>query len=316
MPNEVHVVDSPQGFAVLCAGDPNGAIRAPKGTLALDNITPAIWQNTNGVTTWAVVGSGGAGGFPITEDDGTNTYTIDGGGGALEASNVLDADNDFFAGVQYSVDDTTAVASTSATTSSSQATFSTQLDTAAVDAAPFEFSWNGEAANVAVFAGDPNGNVTAEAGSLCLDTTTPAVWQNTDGADTWTQLASASGFPVGPLDDGTNTYQITAATGALGMANQVDGTNELGSVVTGATAGAAQADLIATTGAHTAEFQAVADATSGRAVLTLDGTAIQQLIGTGNPNGAVTAPKASMFFDSASGNIYRNTDGVTAWTAM
>lgn len=61
MSNEVRQVDQPQGFAVICAGDPNGAITAPKGTVAYDNITPAVWQNTNGVTTWVQIGTGGGG---------------------------------------------------------------------------------------------------------------------------------------------------------------------------------------------------------------------------------------------------------------
>jgi hypothetical protein len=44
--------EEPTGPSILVVdGDPNG-IEAPKGTLALDPTTPALWQNTDGGTTW------------------------------------------------------------------------------------------------------------------------------------------------------------------------------------------------------------------------------------------------------------------------
>lgn len=57
-------------------GDPNGVYTASKGTLYVDRTTPALWQNSDGMTTWVAVGSGGGGSFPITYNDGTYTYTL------------------------------------------------------------------------------------------------------------------------------------------------------------------------------------------------------------------------------------------------
>lgn len=53
--------EEPTGPQLLTSdGDPNGAITAPAGTLALDFTTPALWQNTDAATAWALVGMGGA----------------------------------------------------------------------------------------------------------------------------------------------------------------------------------------------------------------------------------------------------------------
>ena len=46
-------------------------------------------------------------------------------------------------------------------------------------------SWGQTSTAHATHAGDPNGVVTGAVGDLLLDTTTPAVWQNTDGAMAW-----------------------------------------------------------------------------------------------------------------------------------
>jgi hypothetical protein len=47
------------------AGSPNGVVTAPKGSLALDKATPALYQNQDGATTWAIVG-GTSGSASIT----------------------------------------------------------------------------------------------------------------------------------------------------------------------------------------------------------------------------------------------------------
>jgi hypothetical protein len=39
-------------------------------------------------------------------------------------------------------------------------------------------------------------------------------------------------------------------------------------------------------------------------------------MGTGTPNGEVTAPIGSIFINKADGAIYRNTDGSTTWGAF
>lgn len=55
-------------------GDPNGVVFAPKGTLGVERNIPTLWINDDGQAAWSAVGGGG---FPITFDDGSNTYTID-----------------------------------------------------------------------------------------------------------------------------------------------------------------------------------------------------------------------------------------------
>jgi len=40
------------------------------------------------------------------------------------------------------------------------------------------------------------------------------------------------------------------------------------------------------------------------------------IIGTGSPNGEITAPIGSEFTDKTGGNKYRNTDGGTTWSAF
>lgn len=44
-------------------GTPNGVLSAAKGSLCLDITTPALFQNTDGATTWAAVAGGGGGGL-------------------------------------------------------------------------------------------------------------------------------------------------------------------------------------------------------------------------------------------------------------
>lgn len=51
--------DEPLGPQILATdGDPNGVVTAPVGTIALDFTTPALWQNTDGGTTWVSVAMG------------------------------------------------------------------------------------------------------------------------------------------------------------------------------------------------------------------------------------------------------------------
>jgi hypothetical protein len=45
---------------------------------------------------------------------------------------------------------------------------------------------------IQVVTSSPNGVVTAKKGSLAIDTTTPTIWQNTNGATAWTQFLSGS----------------------------------------------------------------------------------------------------------------------------
>lgn len=45
------------------------------------------------------------------------------------------------------------------------------------------------------------------------------------------------------------------------------------------------------------------------------GGGLRRYIGSGSPNGVITAPKGSEATDTATGNKYRNTDGSTTWAA-
>lgn len=64
------------------------------------------------------------------------------------------------------------------------------------------------------FAGDPNGTVPGGIGSILMDTATPAIWQNTDGATAWTQFHNAfttdSSVYYGDGSDGTCNFDGAA----------------------------------------------------------------------------------------------------------
>ena len=66
---------------------------------------------------------------------------------------------------------------------------------------------------VQVVTSSPNGVVTAAKGTLAIETTTPTIWQNTDGGTTWVQFISGSDTQesvyYGPGTDGTVTFDGT-----------------------------------------------------------------------------------------------------------
>lgn len=72
--------------------------------------------------------------------------------------------------------------------------------------------------------GDPNTVYRGTKGQLYVDKSLPALWQNSDGYKAWTAVGAGagSGFPVGPLDDATDTYTITAGSDILRAVNQSD----------------------------------------------------------------------------------------------
>lgn len=208
MPNEVHQVDSPQGFPLICAGDPNGAIRAPQGTLAIDNITPAVWQNANGVTTWTNISAGGTG---ITSWGLESTSHFTHAGDPNGAVTAL-AEGDLCL-------DTSTPALYIATGAGTVWTLVGPGGGAGIT------SWGLETTSHFTNNGDPNGIVTAlSKGDLCLDITTPALYV-ADGAGTvWTLVGpggTVATFPV-TFDDGTHTYEITAGAGTMHLAVILD----------------------------------------------------------------------------------------------
>jgi len=56
----------------------------------------------------------------------------------------------------------------------------------------FENSEQDRLNNLTIYEGDPNGNVTSAKGVLCIDTVTPAIWQNSNAATAWTKMISGS----------------------------------------------------------------------------------------------------------------------------
>lgn len=68
---------------------------------------------------------------------------------------------------------------------------------------------------VAINEGDPNGVVSANLGSFILDFDTPALWQNTDGADAWAQIPGAGDVPA-LASAGFFETQISAPNGGAG----------------------------------------------------------------------------------------------------
>ena len=241
MPNEVHQVDSPQDFPLIVAGDPNGAIRAPQGTLAVDNVTPALWQNANGVTTWTnIAGGGGAGGFPVGPlDDGGATQEITGTTGAIRATSTLDANaGDVAAGFVTAQGVNDVGAGMGAAGSGGGSAEIDVFVTGVPGTSRINLETDGENVSVYVVAADPNGTLTALKGSLALDDTTPALWQNTDGATAWTKLGGGatgvSGFYSGSSPTSvpdTTTTPLTWPTLGSGTALLNLGTPGVASVL-------------------------------------------------------------------------------------
>ena len=125
-----------------------------------------------------------------------------------------------------------------------------------------------------------------------------------------------SAFPVGPLDDATNTFEITAGSGIIQSKVTSDATPaDNAGFAAVAIAGSQAAEQAANSAAHSVAWETVADGTSGRAGLTIDGTQVLFLIGTGDPNTVVTATIGSLFIQTDVAGLWQNTDGVTAWTA-
>lgn len=67
----------PEAETLTWHGNPDGLLTAVKASLCRDIDTPALYQNQDGGTIWALVGSGGSG-FPVgPEDDGTYTASVE-----------------------------------------------------------------------------------------------------------------------------------------------------------------------------------------------------------------------------------------------
>jgi hypothetical protein len=80
--------------------------------------------------------------------------------------------------------------------------------------------------HVRVLDGDPNSIVPGEKGSILLDTSTPAIWQNTTGAMIWTVLGSVSPGSISraELTNGDPTSVIGRSAGTSGPEADIDAT--------------------------------------------------------------------------------------------
>lgn len=124
---------------------------------------------------------GGSATFPITLDDGTYTYSITAAGGEIEVV-VVDHATGAESGRSLLTEGGVAIEGSSGGTTS---TFEADVE----DGIGFtEFNTGGNRIRTFITVGDPNGSITATKGSPAYDIETPAIWQNTDGGTTWTQI--------------------------------------------------------------------------------------------------------------------------------
>lgn len=156
------------------------------GRLARAVDTGIIYRdNASSWQVWVTPGGGGSG-FPITFDDGTNTYEVLAASGLLRVQMTDNATGDYFADQRLQVEAGLVVSTMSVSSPAGEALFQLQLSDAAPDALPLLFIVNSVGAQVGVGPGDPNGVWRGNKGSFFLDTDTPGIWQNTDGATAWT----------------------------------------------------------------------------------------------------------------------------------
>lgn len=139
-------------------------------------------------------GSGGGGGFTcpisISCDDGTYTVALDTiAAGDLFISAAKDGTS-ILAGAEVQATATQAFAGlTSATATKNFSAYA--VANAAVNAY-LQMISSGVEIQFHLGGGDPNGSVTATKGSIFYDNSTPALYQNTDGATAWTQVGAGS----------------------------------------------------------------------------------------------------------------------------
>lgn len=142
----------------------------PGALIAVDDTDPAN----------PVVGVG-------STDDGTNTYAITAVGSSLQSLNTVDASGEL------------AFTSLVATTNQGQVTahaedsdgHEAELNLSAQAPHGFiYFETDNNEVNLYVVTDDPNATLTGNVGDLAIDTGTPGLWQNTDGATAWSKFTA------------------------------------------------------------------------------------------------------------------------------
>ncbi len=138
-----------------------------------------------------------------------------------------------------------------------------------------DVNWtSGPDQQIMVGSGTPNAVVFAPKGTLYVDHTAPALYQNTDGVKAWSQVGAggASSFPINE-DDGTYTFNI----------DSINANGDIKAKVTADSGSVLQADLVV---GHS-------------------GITIRDLIGSG----ALLSAKGSLELDSTSSGGIQITDG-------
>lgn len=122
-----------------------------------------------------------------------------------------------------------------------------------------------------------------------------------------------STYPVGPLDDGTATYTITAAALVQKMSVTVNAGGENAYVGIAANGSVQQAAIAADDNAgHVA--QVAAFVAGGVPFVALQaGLAISLFVRAGDPNGALSGNKGDVCFDTSTPTIWVNTTSSTVW---
>lgn len=162
--------------------------------------------------------------------------------------------------------------------------------------------------------GSPEGVVTGAVSSSYVDTTAHTLYYKASGTGN-TGWVLISGFPLGPQDDGTNTYVISASGGLLRSSNVVDGSGEVARLDLVAAAGFIAASLVADDNVSAvAQITPRVNGGAASVRMAISGNVIDVIVGTGDPNGLASAPIGSPFFQTDTAALWLNTDGATAWS--
>lgn len=226
-----------EAYIHIYNGDPNGHVTALViGDLCVDTVTPALWQASAADNAhWVEFSSGGGlpawfqtgDGNPITNSVTPNTvgglyFDTSGSSGLFTAAGATSADwmalgsTTYQSGLNFESDGSGGfMAALSASDGGSLVIANTTASGQSLYIAT-----GGNPFNLFAYPGNPNGHVTAKAeGDLCVDTSTPALWQATAADNShWVPSAAFS------WDDGTDgsSFSITTTALSLGLGDNAD----------------------------------------------------------------------------------------------
>lgn len=148
-----------------------------------------------------------------------------------------------------------------------------------------------------------------------------ATGAGTTGATGPQGATGSGGFPVGPLDDGTDTFEIDAGGRHLDMAVSNDSDPSLSAFLDASIGSLGPSDSAAVTlnassmgNAHDATITAEATSALARLFVSLDTLGFAIYSGNGDPNGVVgPAEVGSLYVQVDSAALWQNTGGGTTW---